>query len=266
AEKTNTLRVQTPEGIVFSLPLAGPVTRCMAWVIDQLCIFGAMAVIIVAVVMLGVLIPDLSFALMFLAFFTIQIGYGIATEWFWRGQTVGKRVLRLRVVDAHGLKLQFSQIVIRNLLRFVDSLPALYLLGGIVCLASRKAQRLGDLAANTIVVRTPQAFEPNLEQLFGGKFNSLRQHPHLAARLRQRVSPAEAGVALRALVRRDDLEPAARVELFAEIAGHFRSLVEFPPDAVEGLADEQYVRNVVDIIYRQRGKEEARAGGELVGR
>ena len=55
--------------------------------------------------------------------FAISVGYAIFTEWFWRGQTVGKRLLRLRVIEEQGLRLQFSQIVTRNLLRFVDMLP-----------------------------------------------------------------------------------------------------------------------------------------------
>ena len=75
---------------------------------------------------------------------------------------------------------------------------------------------------------------------------------HLAARLRQRVSPAQAAVALQALLRRDEFEPVARVELFGELAAHFRELVEFPSEATDGITDEQYLRNVVDVVYRSR--------------
>jgi len=190
--------------------------------------------------------------LMVLSYFVISIGYGILLEWIWRGQTMGKRVLRLRVVDAEGLRLQINQVVIRNLLRFVDMLPAFYLVGGVVSLLNRRYQRLGDIAANTVVVRAPKLSEPDLDQLLAGKYNSLREHPHLEARLRQRVSPAEAAVAMRALLRREGLDPRARVELFGELAEHFRAVVTFPPEAVEGMPDEQYVRNVVDVLYRAR--------------
>ena len=69
--------------------------------------------------------------------------------------------------------------------------------------------------------------------LGAGKFNSLRAHPHLCARLRQRVTPLEAGTALQAIVRRDEFEAAARVTLFAELAEYFRAKVEFPTEAVE---------------------------------
>jgi hypothetical protein len=187
-----------------------------------------------------------------LLFFAVQIGYGITCEWAWRGQTVGKRLLRLRVVDAQGLHVQFSQIAIRNLLRAVDLLPAFYLLGGTVAWLSPKTQRLGDLAANTIVIRTPKIAPPDLEQITAGKFNSLRQHPLLEARLRRKISPVEARLALQALLRRGEFEPASRAALFDRLGAHFRGLVEFPPESVEGITDEQYLRNVVDVVFSPR--------------
>ena len=66
------------------------------------------------------------------------------------------------------------------------------------------------------------------------------------------MSPAEAAVALQALLRRDEFDPVARVELFAELAAHFRTKVEFPAEATDGITDEQYIRNVVDVVYRTR--------------
>ncbi len=74
-------------------------------------------------------------------------------ELLWRGQTVGKKMMGLRVVDEQGLKLRVSQVVIRNLLRFVDMLPFLCTRWSGVLFSSR-AQRLGDLAAGTVVIRT----------------------------------------------------------------------------------------------------------------
>ena len=246
----NTLLISTPEGIAFSLLLAGPVTRFLAWAVDMACMAAMCMFAGMALGFLGLISLDFARAVLVLAVFVIQIGYGIVCEWFWRGQTVGKRLLRLRVMDVQGLRLQFSQAVIRNLLRLVDMLPAFYLVGGLACLISRRAQRLGDLAANTIVVRNPKIREPDLDQLLAGKFNSLRDYPHILARLHQRVSPGEARVALQAVLRRDQLDAPARVELFEEIAAHFRSVVEFPPEITEGIADEQFVRNVVDVLFR----------------
>ena len=245
--KTGTLPLRTPEGIVFSLPLAGPASRFLALLIDVACItaasealdrlFGAFKV------------AGAGQALFAIAYFVLSIGYSIATEWFWRGQTLGKRVVGLRVMDEHALRLEFSQIVVRNLLRFIDGLPIFYLVGGASCFFSRYSQRLGDLAANTIVVRDLKHSQPDLNQLLGGRYNSMLEHRHLAARLRQRVPPPAATIALDSILRRDQFEPRARVELFAELADYFKALVEFPPEATEQLSDEQYVRNVAEILF-----------------
>ncbi len=250
--KTSALFIRTPEGIVFSQLLAGPVTRFFAWFVDQLCFQVLLMVLGTAMSLLDLISFHFAVAFYVIGWFVIGIGYGIFFEWSWRGQTIGKKLFRLRVVDVEGMRLQFNQIVVRNLLRFVDALPALYFAGGLTCWLNSKCQRLGDLAANTIVIRSPRVSEPDLDQLLAGKFNSLRQFPHLVARLRQNVSPAEADLALQALMRREEFDPAARVELFGELAAHFRAKVEFPPDAADGVADEQYLRNVVDVIYLAR--------------
>jgi uncharacterized RDD family membrane protein YckC len=250
--RVSTLIIRTPEGIAFSLPLACPVTRSVAWVVDFVCIAALMSLLRAFMGLVKFINVDLGTSLAVAAYFAAQIGYGIICEWYWRGQTVGKRLLRLRVMDARGLRLQFSQVVLRNLLRFLDILPACYLVGGVAALLNPRAQRLGDLVANTIVVRNPKAPEPDLDQLLSGKFNSLRDYPHLEARLRQRVSPGEARLALQSLLRRDQLDLQARLDLFEELAAHFRSLVVFPPEACEGITAEQYVRNVVDVLFRPR--------------
>ena len=250
-ERTNVMSIQTPEGIVFPLLLAGPVTRFLAVFLDAACVNVILVIVSYFIVVFGFLGMDLLLAFYVLSYFVVSIGYPIATEWYWRGQTLGKRLLRLRVMDAQGLRLQFSQIVIRNLLRFVDMLPVFYLVGGVSSLVNRQAQRLGDIAANTIVVRNSEIPEPDLAQVLSGKYNSFRNYPHLVARLRQRVSPSEAGIALQSLLRRDQLNPEARLELFAEIASHMKQIVEFPQEAMEGITDEQYVRNVVDLLFRK---------------
>ena len=104
-------------------------------------------------------------------------------------------MLRLRVVDARGLRLTFAQIVLRNLLRFVDGLPLFYLVGGVTVLLNNRAQRLGDLAADTLVVWEPAEVLPDFATLRAEKYNSLRGYGPAVARLRQAVSPVEARAA-----------------------------------------------------------------------
>lgn len=247
--KFNTLTIRTPEGISFSFVLAGPVPRFLAWGIDQAAIMVAVVVIQQLLRIVGFALPDLATASMYIVYFIVSLGYGIVLEWRWRGQTIGKRILHLRVADAGGLQLHFSQIVLRNLLRVVDQLPVMYLLGGMTVLLNRRYQRLGDIAANTVVTRIPPVGLPDVSQIMGDKFNSFRDYAYLTARLRQNISPAEANLALRAILRRGELDPEKRLTLFTEMARHFQGIVDFPEDATIGLTDEQYIRNIVDCIY-----------------
>jgi uncharacterized RDD family membrane protein YckC len=248
--RANVMVIKTPEGVSFALPLASPVTRMLAWMLDFVVTVVLWVGLAIAISVFAVVGGDLAGAAYYLGLFAISIGYSLVTEWYWRGQTWGKRLLRLRVVDSQGLHLQFNQILVRNLLRFVDCLPFCYLVGGLTSLCSRRCQRLGDIAANTVVIRIPKLTEPDLEQLFSGKFNSLRRYPHLVGRLRQRATPAEAAVALQALLRREEFTPAGRVELFADLVRHFSQIVTFPAEATEGITDEQYIRNIVEVLYR----------------
>lgn len=246
---TNLLVLRTPEGITFSLLLASPVSRFLAWTVDEACIFAAAGLVRQILSLAGSLSPGLVQASLMIGYFLISVGYGMACEWRWRGQTIGKRVLRLRVMDEEGLHLRFSQVVVRNLLRLIDIVPGFYLVGGVVCLLTRKSQRLGDIAAGTVVIRQPRVAEPDISQLLGGKYNSLLDYRHLGARLKQRIPARIATVALDAVLRRDQMDSSARLEVFAELSAHFKSLVVFPDEAIEQLSDEQYVRNVVEILF-----------------
>jgi uncharacterized RDD family membrane protein YckC len=244
------LSIRTPEGIAFNLLLAGVMPRFLAWLIDVAAISAIIAVASKIISLAGVFGESIHGALGTILYFVVSIGYGIFFEWTWRGQTPGKRVFRLRVLDLHALRLQLSQIVIRNVLRAVDCLPAFYVVGGLACFISKRSQRLGDLAANTIVVRYPKITAPEIEQILTNKYNSLRDYPHLEARLRQTVTPGEAAIAFEALRRSKILAAQERISLFEELATYFKQLVEFPPEAIELVPAEQYVRNVVEIIYR----------------
>jgi uncharacterized RDD family membrane protein YckC len=244
------LVIRTPEGVAFSVPLAGPYSRFLACAVDLTAVAVLDMLVMRALTLFVLLGVDLAGAMAILCYFLISMGYGILLEWFWGGRTLGKWLLRLRVMDAAGLRLKFEQVFMRNLMRAVDMLPVFYLVGGAACGLSKLNQRLGDYVANTVVVRTPPAAEIREGLLGPDKYNSLREHPHVEARLRQQTAPTEVAVAVEAILRRDGLEPAARLELFAELAEHFRGKAAFPESALLGLTDEQFVRNVVDSLYR----------------
>ncbi len=233
--------------------LASPVVRMLAWVVDITAV-GVLTMAIRSVLLLAAVVNvDFVMALSIIVYFAVTVGYGICLEWLWNGQTLGKRLLRLRVVDEGGHRLHFNQIVVRNLLRFVDSLPLFYFVGGVTTLLNSRAQRLGDIAAGTVVVRQPKIDPPDIGQLGGMKYNSFSDHPYLEARLCSQVTPSEASLALAALMRRNELDTPARLEVFRGFAEHFQTLVQFPQEVTDGISDEQYVRNVVCSVYRLNG-------------
>lgn len=248
---TNRVTIETPEGIRFSYALATPISRCLAWLIDAALILTLLTLLQCLIGFLSLVSQDLAMALAVLLYFALSLGYGITLEWLRQGQTVGKKLLHLRVVDAAGLKLQPAQIILRNLLRPVDLLPLGYALGGLICLLSPRRQRLGDIAGGTLVVRTSPPSQPQLHTLSQAKFNSLRPYPHLCARLRQHVPQDLALCALQSLHRRNDLENEARAELFDHLAQALLSHSAFPPESLRGLSSEQVVRNGLEILYEE---------------
>ncbi len=251
-ERVNTLNVRTPEGVAFSFRIASPAIRLVAMMIDLGVISVGWSVISSFVRVIASVSEDVAGMATVITYFILSVGYRIVTEWKWRGQSVGKRLLHLRVVDAQGKRLAFEQVALRNLLRFVDAIPFAYLVGGTVAFLNRRGQRLGDLAAGTLVIWEPEQPVPDFDNLRGAKYNSLRAQLPVVARLRQSVTPELARVAWQALARRDEMEAGARLELFAELAACLRSLTRIPEELGEGLADEQFVRNVVEVLYVTR--------------
>jgi uncharacterized RDD family membrane protein YckC len=258
-ERIHTLRLRTPEGVAFSFFIASPVVRLAAWFVDKSVVAASWSLVSTVLLLIGLFDRDLARGVSIIGFFVVSLGYGIACEWLWRGQTLGKRLLRLRVLDARGLRLGFAQVALRNLLRAVDVLPMAYLVGGVSSLLSTRGQRLGDLAAGTIVVWEPDEPAPDFDLIGAGKYNSLRAFPHVAGRLRQTVLPLEARAALQSILRRDRLDPQARVRLFEELAAHFKGLAEIPPEALEGISDEQFVRNLIDSLFVSGSAARAKA-------
>ena len=251
--RVNTISVRTPEGVAFSFRLASPALRLAAMVIDLAAIAAAGSVVGTFVRIISPVNEDAAGLVGIIAYFVVSIGYRIFTEWRWRGQTLGKRLLHLRVVDAQGKRLAFEQVAMRNLLRFVDALPVAYLVGGSAAFLSRRGQRLGDLAAGTLVIWEPEQPMPEFESLTGDKYNSLRSQLPVVARIRHSVTPEVARVAWQALARRNELEAGARVALFAELASYIREVTRIPEDLGDGVPDEQFIRNVVDVLYVTRG-------------
>jgi len=143
-----TARIGTPEGIELTLRVAGPVPRALAWVLDLL-IRGVILVIIgIGAGAFG----QFGAAVMMLSMFLLEWLYPAWFEVNWSGATPGKRAMGLMVLHDDGTPVRWSAALTRNLLRALDFLPFLYFLGYCAMVSNRDFKRLGDLAANTLVV------------------------------------------------------------------------------------------------------------------
>lgn len=143
-----TRSVETPEGVELQFRIAGPVVRALAWAIDM-SIRGV--IYFVAGIVFG-LLREFGIGLFLLTVFLLEWFYPVLFEVYEYGATPGKRVMKIRVLQAVGTPVGWSSAMIRNLLRAVDILPLFYGFGLITMLFNKDFQRLGDLAADTVVV------------------------------------------------------------------------------------------------------------------
>ncbi len=152
------LAVSTPELVTFRYDVAGIGTRFLAQAIDAcLLLAGLLEVILVAVLVGTLTSGPAGLALGVVLAFLLVMTYFPLFELAWAGQTPGKRALGVRVTGLHGEPPDRTQLVIRNLLRLIDFLPAYYGIGIVAMFVSRNSRRLGDLAAGTLVVRDRQS-------------------------------------------------------------------------------------------------------------
>lgn len=145
--------------VAIDLPVATAGSRGLAQAIDLTLVLVLQAIVLLicfvgsmALAGLGSRVGEVLLAVGLIAVFVIQWGYFVAFELAWEGQTPGKRALGLRVVDETGGRAAFTKLVIRNLLRVIDFLPMFYGSGILVMLSTGRGQRIGDLAAGTLVV------------------------------------------------------------------------------------------------------------------
>jgi uncharacterized RDD family membrane protein YckC len=170
-EDFEVLTIETPELLELRLPLAGFGPRALAWFLDNLILGVASTILLILVI---AAMSDTIFGrgsggghgmLVFMVLVGVvllfsPVFYYVLFEYFWNGQTLGKRWLGIRVIRRGGLPLGFGQVLIRNLLRLIDYLPTNYLAGLIAFFATKYQQRIGDLAADTVVIREFRSRQP----------------------------------------------------------------------------------------------------------
>ena len=241
-------RIVTPEQVAFHYVLAGPFARCMAWAVDQLIIWAAYAVIVIVFGKLG---GSVGLALIVLGFFVVDFSYFTVSELYSAGQSPGKRAMKVRVISARGGKLAAADVMIRCTLRVVDALPFGMVVGGITCLIDRRHRRLGDLVADTVVVRDVRQTAPATLATEKARVNSFQADAAVRNRILNGVNRAERDLILDLVLRRDQVDPAVRERLFGDAAAHFRARLALPPD-LDHLSDEQAVVNLALVIQNAK--------------
>lgn len=205
---SGTLAVATPERVSVELPIAGLGSRAMAWLVDATLLGVVLLALYFAATLLAADplegVRGLSRAVRLaagVALLSALWGYWTVLEVLWQGQTPGKRLVGIRVVQRDGAPVTAVACAVRNLLRLVDFLPACYPVGVITMLIDRQHRRLGDLAAGTVCVREERV--------------DLARYQALGTAV---TAVDEVEVATAWLARFEALEPAARLRLGARLA------------------------------------------------
>lgn len=159
---TDQFVVETPENIRFGYDVADIGSRFLAILIDSLIQGVIFVLILFATVLVGsqlaaIDLPrpvnDALAILLILVLFLVEFGYFLFLEIFMNGQTPGKRLFHLRVIRENGYPLSALDSIIRNLVRIIDFFPFAYGIGVVTMFSNKRAKRLGDYAAGTLVVK-----------------------------------------------------------------------------------------------------------------
>lgn len=251
AASSPSLAVATPERVALDLPVAGIGYRCLAWLVDAALLFFfwvvayfAFTLIVVDVVHIFQGLSGLSQMLLGLGLFATQWLYWTLSEVFLGGQTLGKRLVGIRVVRVDGSPVGLYESAVRNLCRVVDFIPLLYAAGCFTMLLNRQHRRLGDLLAGTVLVRE--------ERIDLDKYTAPAEPASASATASasERLDAEDVELLLAFLARAPQLEPDARRRLGARMVEQFGGLPEAERAAVLATteATEAFLRARVQAV------------------
>ncbi len=232
-EYEDRVRIETPEGVDLELTLAGVGSRFVAALVDLAIQFTT----VLAAAYTFFRFDPLGFggAVFSIVLFLVIFGYDVLFEVFASGRTPGKRLTGLRVVRSGGQPVNFLTSAIRNVVRLIDLQPGFsYLVGIGSILATRRNQRLGDLAAGTLVVRERQPARARSAALRSAGAETVAWDVSA-------VTADDVGAVRSFLERRDDLEAGARADVARSLAVALRRKVGGAPAS---LADESFLEDL----------------------
>jgi len=230
------LTIETPEGVSIDVTLAGLGSRFGAASLDLLIQGILLLAVTLALSLAGSAVSgDLSVFLLgmgTLVVALIVLGYYIVFEALNGGRTPGKAAFGIQVATADGSALTLGAVVLRTLMRIIDFLPAAYAIGAISIVATSRNQRIGDLVANTVVIRT-RTSNVRTDQL---TTSTVSQGWDVAT-----VSQEEVALIRRFLERRHAMSPDARSRLASQLATRLRAKV----DGGRDLHDEAFLAQLL---------------------
>lgn len=223
--------ISTPENVDLHLELAGLANRIVAAYIDTVITYLAILLIYLAMG-IGVyvlkeygldkevrdIISTVALIVAFLASFVIFFGYFMFFEIIWRGQTPGKKIMNIRVINQNGEPVTTSSIIMRNLLRVVD--VGVGLIGVVVMLFGKTERRLGDIAASTLVIK-------ELKDHGSEIIIDRSRHQEIFADT-ARLTPPEYELLTSYLSRRSKLAHGYKERLASKLEGYFRNKLQSP--------------------------------------
>lgn len=242
------LRIDTPEQVALEFPVAGIGSRFLAIAVDTLLQAGLYVVL--AIVFFGGfniarVLPRVGAAVLpaiiVIAIFVLQWGYFVLFEILWRGQTPGKRVAHIRVIQDSGRPVSAMAVVVRNLLRAIDSLPVGYVVGVVTMMVTSHSRRLGDLAAGTLVVHEQPATAP-ISHWRNTSATVAASGPA------PRLTPDDVVLIETYLARRFELDPLVQDRVAKQIADRIFARIRLAPAAGQHVDDflEQLAREARD--------------------
>ncbi|HEU5458649.1 MAG TPA: RDD family protein [Terracidiphilus sp.] len=266
-QRSDQLSIDTPELVSIEMPLAGLGSRFIALLIDTLIWLAGFFVLSLlfwaispAIYKYSQLSYKWTVALATLLTFLLNWGYFTLFEAFWNGRTPGKRVAHIRVIQRTGRAIGLFESMARNFVRYIDQIPFCYAVGVIAMFATKQHQRLGDLAAGTLVVRERVEESPLWGDSGTRTFtapavaqSALIPEPHHAVTLPAsgvaKLSATDLEVLEGFFARRLDLPEETRRQLGARIAGAIRakSGLEPPADASTETFLEAVARDLRDV-------------------
>jgi uncharacterized RDD family membrane protein YckC len=241
--------ITTPEHVPIRLEPAGAGSRFLATLIDFLLVSAIATAVGMVLVMT---LPGIGVALAITFNFVLTWGWHVFFETKKQGRTPGKRALRLRVIDARGLPVSLYQSLVRNIVRALDFAPAFYGIGAISTLVTPTRRRLGDLVADTLVIREAQPLAYKGQLASDRRHNSLRTSRVLRL-IRNRIGLEEREFLLTLCLRADRMSAAARYDLMQEVASEYRRKLDVEEESLSG---ENFVRDLTAVLFNPR--EESR--------